>query len=116
MIKRKRYSQEFKEQIVLELLSGQSNISQIAKREGIANYTISKWRDNFNNGKFKDQNRIEIELRRRITSLESTVAELALENNILKKAKHHMQEMARKERLSKTFSPMTSEQSKAVKQ
>ena len=101
---------------MLEIFSGQSNISQIAKREGIANYTISKWKDNFSNGKFKDQNKVEIELRRRVSDLESTVAELALENNILKKAKKYMQEMERKERLLRIFSPVTSEQSKAAKQ
>jgi transposase-like protein len=45
MIIRKRFSQEFKKTIGMELASGLSTAGRISKREGISANTIYKWRD-----------------------------------------------------------------------
>lgn len=103
MVKRKQYSEEYKEKLVLEIIAG-AKISQVAQREGIAPYTITKWRDKISSGNFSDSHKTEIELRRRIKELESAVGDLALENHIIKKSRQLMVEQIRKERLSKRTS------------
>ncbi|MBK8395936.1 MAG: transposase [Leptospiraceae bacterium] len=53
MIKRKNFSNEFKEKIVLEYTSGQSSAAQIAQREGITSQTVRDWGKAFNNKNFR---------------------------------------------------------------
>ena len=101
MIRRQRYSQEYKESLVLEIISGQSRVAQVSRREGISPATLSKWRDQLATAGFQQEKQGEIELRRRVKDLESAVSELALENHILKKAQKLLQEHRQKERSSK---------------
>ncbi|MBK8395900.1 MAG: transposase [Leptospiraceae bacterium] len=54
MIKRKNFSNEFKEKIVLEYTSGQSSAAQIAQREGITSQTVRDWGKAFNNKKISE--------------------------------------------------------------
>ena len=87
MIKRNRHKREFKEKIVLEIISGQTKMTEISKRESISMTTLRNWKESFASDGFKDQNKIEIELRKKIGELESALAEFALENHILKKSR-----------------------------
>jgi len=109
MVKRKRYTQEFKEQMVLELLSKQSTAAQIAQREGITPQTLNSWKKKITSGKFESENETELRLRKRIAELEGALAESALNVHILKKTEIYLKEMQRKERLSSAISPLNSE-------
>ena len=109
MVKRKQYTEEYKEKLVMEIMAG-AKISQIAQRENVAAYTITKWRDKINSGNFSDSHKTEIELRKRIKELESAVGDLALENHLIKKSRQLMAEQIRKERLLKRTSPKISGQ------
>lgn len=104
MITRKRYSREFKESVVMEMLSGQSSAAQISKREGVSAVSLSKWKDELASGQFKENNKDELALRKRISELEGAVADLALQNHILKKTEKYLIEYKRKEKLSGSIS------------
>lgn len=115
MVKNRKYSDAFKKRLVLEVMSGQSSMVQIAKRENVSTVTLAKWRDEMNTGGFQSENRTEIELRRRIKELEGALADIALENHILKKTEEITRELKRKGNLSGAFSDLNSGSKKAVK-
>jgi transposase len=92
---RKQYSAEEKIRIVLEGLRGDDSIAELCRREGIAQGVYYKWSKDFmeagkkrlagdtsraaNNGEVT-------ELRREGRDLKECVAELTLENRLLKKS------------------------------
>ena len=92
---RRQYSAEEKIRIVLEGLRGEENISELCRREGIAASMHYGWSKEFleagkrrlagdtaraaTSGEVKD-------LRREATALKEVVADLTLENRLLKKA------------------------------
>ncbi|MBX7056997.1 MAG: transposase [Leptospirales bacterium] len=115
MIKRRNFSREFKKRIVLEVVSGLSPMTWIARREGIAAATISNWRDELNTGTFRSEHRTEIELRKRIKELEGALADIALENHILKKTEELSRELQRNGSWSGAISPLSSGSKKAAK-
>ena len=80
MIKRKIYSNDYKEKLVLEIVSGQSTSTQVSRRESVSSTSLNHWRKVLANDNFRQTNKSEIELRRRVGQLESAVSELALEN------------------------------------
>jgi transposase len=91
---RRQYSAEEKIRIVLEGLRGEENISELCRREGIAASMYYGWSKEFleagkrrlagdtaraaTSGEVKD-------LRREATALKEVVADLTLENRLLKK-------------------------------
>lgn len=115
MIKRNQYPKEFKDKIVMELISGQSTVAQIVQREGISSDTIRKWKKDIGNETFQSENEIQISLRKRIAELESALAESALTVHILKKTEIYMKEMRRKEKLSGAISPRNLASGEAAK-
>ena len=82
MIKRQRYSQEFKRKIDHELIMGIASIAEISKREGISTTTLNKWRNMHITADYNTDEQEVPELKKRIRDLEETVSELALENHI----------------------------------
>ena len=92
MIKRNQYSKQEKERFSLEMISGQTSMAEISKREMISVATLSKWKREIVVEGFEDKNKAELALRRKISSLESALSELMIENQILKKAKKLLQE------------------------
>ena len=92
---RKRHSSEEKIRIVLEGLRGEENISELCRREGIAASMYYGWSKEFleagkrrlagdtaraaTSGEVKD-------LRREASALKEVVADLTLENRLLKKS------------------------------
>jgi transposase len=92
---RRQYSAEEKIRIVLEGLRGEENISELCRREGIAPSMYYGWSKEFleagkrrlagdtaraaTSGEVKD-------LRREATALKEVVADLTLENRLLKKS------------------------------
>lgn len=115
MIQRNRFGKEFREKMVMELVAGQSTVAQIAQREGINPQTIRNWKKDIDGGSFQTGHEIEIALRKRIAELEGALAESALTVHILKKTEQILREMKRKERLSGSISPPSSESPVAAK-
>ena len=77
-----RYSEEFKQQII-DLYQSGSSVSYLSSEYGVANVTIYKW--------IKEASPIKISEKEEITSKEyekmkKRIAELEMENEILKKA------------------------------
>jgi transposase-like protein len=115
MIQRKRFSKDFREKVVMELVSGQSTVAQIGQREGINPQSIRKWKKEIDGGAFQTEHEIELSLRKRIAELEGALAESALAVHILKKTEQYLREMKRKERLSGSISPPSSGSSAVAK-
>ena len=105
MIKRKRYSQEFKRKISQELIMGIASAAEISKREGISSTAIYKWRDKYTTSDYSTDEQEVAELKKRIRDLEEAVSELALDNHILKKTEKILKQLKRKEKLSGSISP-----------
>ena len=92
---RKHYSAEDKIRIVLEGLRGEDSIAELCRREGIAQNLYYRWSKDFlEAGKKRlagDTARAATsdevyELRREATALKEVVADLTLENGLLKKS------------------------------
>jgi transposase-like protein len=90
--KRRTYSAEFKLDTVMEGLQGKKSIAQICRERGIKDSLYYKWRDIFleraekifaSPGSKESQEKAE-----RIAELERMVGKLAMENEVLKKAKN----------------------------
>src|SRR6266446_5083884 len=92
---RKQYSAEEKIRIVLEGLRGEDSIAELCRREGIAQNPYYRWSKDFlEAGKkrlagdsAREATSDEVkDLRRETSALKEVVAELTLENRVLKKA------------------------------
>jgi transposase-like protein len=90
--KRRTYSAEFKLDTVMEGLQGKKSVAQICRERGIKDTLYYKWRDTFIEraaeiftapGSQERQAKDE-----RIAELERMVGKLAMENEVLKKAKN----------------------------
>jgi transposase len=88
MARYRSYSAEFKRQVVLESLSGECSLKQLAKRHGLHATLIEFWREKYAQGGF------ETDLARenaraaedgRVAALERKVGQLIMENELLKK-------------------------------
>jgi len=115
MIRRTNYGKDFREKIVMEIISGQSSVAQVAQRENVHPQTIRNWKKDIESGNFHSEHEVEISLRKRIAELEGALAESALNVHILKKTEHYLKEMRRKEKLSGSISPQNSAPSRAAK-
>ncbi|MCP4084193.1 MAG: transposase [Actinomycetia bacterium] len=105
MIKRKKYTQEFKRKIAQELIMEIASAAEISKREGISPTAIYKWRDMYTTADYNTDEQEIVELKKRIRDLEETVSELALDNHILKKTEKILKQLKKQEKLSGSISP-----------
>ena len=94
---RKKYGTEEKIRIVLEGLKGEASIAELCRREGINPNVYYKWGKEFlEAGKKRLQGDLVreatsnevVELRRENDQLKALVAELSLNNRVLKKSLH----------------------------
>ena len=115
MIKRSRYSKEQKERLALEIISGQTSMTEISKREAISITTLSKWRRQLEEDSLEDKNKVELDLRKRIAYLESALSDVMIENQILKKTEKFLRESRRKEKLSRITSAQNLESKEVVR-
>jgi transposase len=76
---RRHFSAEDKIRIVLEGLRGEDSIAELCRREGIVQNLYYRWSKEFLEDEVK-------ELRREAGALKEVVAELTLENRLLKKS------------------------------
>jgi transposase-like protein len=85
MRNQRTYSQEFKRQVVEELLSGASRPAQLCRRHNISSSLLYHWKRQYSLGKFNNEPIEEAALKDRIEKLERLVGKLTLENEFLKK-------------------------------
>lgn len=92
---RKKYSSEEKIRIVIEGLRGEESVASLCRKEGIAPTVFYKWTKDFMEAGKKrlqgdterEANSSEVtELRRENANLKEVVAELVLNNRVLKKS------------------------------
>ena len=92
---RKHYSAEEKIRIVLDGLRGESSIAELCRREGIAQNLYYRWSKDFleagkkrlagDTARAATSDEVK-DLRREATALKEVVADLTLENRLLKKS------------------------------
>ena len=85
MRNQRTFSQEFKRQVVEELLSGESRPAQLCRRHNISSSLLYHWKKQYGRGKFNNEPIAEAALKDRIEKLERLVGRLTLENEFLKK-------------------------------
>ena len=95
MNKRRKFTPQFKSQVVLQLLSGERSIAELCRREGINPNMYYKWSKEFlEAGKARltgdtkrEATSSEVDgLRHENEQLKQVVAELLLKNRVLKKS------------------------------
>ena len=89
MRNQRTFSQEFKRQVVEELLSGESRPAQLCRRHNISTSLLYHWKKQYGRGKFNNEPTAEGALKDRIEKLECLVGRLNLENEFLKKGLEH---------------------------
>jgi len=89
MRNQRRFSLEFKRQVVEELLSGESHPAQLCRRYNISASILYHWKRQYSRGKFNNEPTEEGALKDRIEKLERLVGKLTLENEFLKRGLQH---------------------------
>jgi transposase len=93
-MKPQRFTAEAKANLILEVLRGDSSVSDVCREHGIAQSLFYKWRDKFMSGAIRglslanknEQNGKASEIRQ----LKQLIGELTVENQILKKTQELM--------------------------
>jgi transposase len=85
MRNQRRFSLEFKRQVVEESLSGQSSLAQLCRRYNIGSSLLYHWKKQYSRGKFNNEPTEEAALKDRVAQLERLVGKLTLENEFLKR-------------------------------
>ena len=85
MRNQRTFNQEFKRQVVEELLSGESRPAQLCRRHNISSSLLYHWKKQYSRGKFNNEPTAEAALQDRVEKLERLVGRLTLENEFLKK-------------------------------
>jgi len=88
MSKQRKFSTEFKRQVVEEYLSGVSTAAQLCRRHSISSGLLYHWRKQFIKNSFEADSAKEAALEERIGQLEQALGKAHLENEFLKKALH----------------------------
>ena len=89
-IKKRKYSQEQKEEIVQRALSGE-RILQLGKEYNISPGLINRWKRQYLNGELNGNNDQEVKkLQTQVAKLEQMIGKLTMENYILKKEKEYL--------------------------
>jgi len=85
MRNQRTFSQEFKRQVVEELLTGDSRPAQLCRRHNISSSLLYHWKKQYGRGKFNNEPTAEAALKDRVEKLERLVGRLTLENEFLKR-------------------------------
>jgi transposase len=89
MRNQRTFSQDFKRQVVEELLSGESHPAQLCRRHNISPSLLYHWKKQYSRGKYNNEPTAQAALKDRIEKLERLVGKLTLENEFLKKGLQH---------------------------
>ena len=87
MVKRRRFTAEFKEQVVLEMLTEQKSAAQVSREYGIKDSVLSRWKQEFikRSPILFEQGVVQDDREERIAELERMVGRLATELEMSKK-------------------------------
>ena len=89
-IKKRKYSQEFKEKIVQRALSGE-RILELGKEHNLSPGLINRWKRQYLDGELSCNNNQEVKkLETQVAKLEQMIGKLTMENYILKKEKEYI--------------------------
>jgi transposase len=83
------HSREFKLEVVRQVASGQKRPAQVCREYGLADSVLSRWRREYQErgeAAFRSQQAGEVSQEQRIADLERLCGQLALENQVVKKA------------------------------
>ncbi len=98
MGKSRRFTAEFKRQVVEELLSGITRPAQLSRRYNLSRGLVYHWKNQYAKGKLNNEPDQEEALIDRINKLEQMLGKLTLENEFLKKAlQNALKEQEKKE-------------------
>ena len=97
---KRRFSNEFKREVVMELLSHSATAAQLSRKHQITAATLYHWKKRFERGKFGNEPTVDGALKERISELERLVGKLTFENDVLKRAREFFLEQARKKESS----------------
>ncbi len=87
-MRRRRFTPEFKSQVVLEILSGATGVAEVCRKYRLDHQVLSRWKGDFLNKApqlFSGDPQREAD-QERISELERLVGRLTMEVEILKKA------------------------------
>ncbi len=96
MRKQRKFSIEFKRQVVEEFLSGVSTAAQLCRKHSISSGLLYHWKRQYVKNSFEADAAREAALEERINQLEQALGKAYLENEFLKKALHRSFEQSRK--------------------
>ena len=85
MRNQRSFNQEFKRQVIEELLSGASRPAQLCRRHNISSSLLYYWKKQYIRGQFNNEPNEEAALKDRVEKLERLVGKLTLENEFLKR-------------------------------
>ena len=85
MKNQRKFSIEFKRQVVEELLSGESRPAQLCRRHNISASLLYYWKKQYSRGKCNNEPTEEAAFKDRIDKLERLMGRLTLENEFLKR-------------------------------
>lgn len=95
---RRKFTGEYKAKLVLEMLSGQRSVGDIARKEGIKDTLLHEWRAEFiRNAPHvfgAPAAQAEQEQSNRVAELEQVIGRLTIENEVLKKASRWLSGMS----------------------
>jgi transposase len=85
MSNQRKFSLEFKRQVVEEFLSGEG-AAQLCRKYNICSSLLYHWKDMYSRGRFNNEPTEVGALKDKVEKLERLVGKLTLENEVLKKA------------------------------
>ena len=95
MGKQRRFSIEFKRQVIEEYLSGAGTAAQLCRKHSISSGLLYHWRRHYLKNSFEADSAREAAQEDRIRELEQALGRSHLENEFLKKALHQSFEKSR---------------------
>jgi len=96
MRKQRKFTTDFKRQVVEEYLSGISTAAQLCRRHSLSSGLLYHWRKQYVKNSFDADSAKEAAMEERIGHLEQALGKAHLENEFLKKALHQSYDQSRK--------------------
>ncbi len=94
MVKQRRFTKEFKRQVVQEMLSGKASGAELCRRHNIASGQLYLWKQQYARGRLNGEPGTDTQRDARIAQLEQMVGKLTMECEFLKKSVEYTLEEA----------------------
>ena len=114
---RRTFTNEFKRQVVEEILSGGTTTAAACRKYAIAYPVIARWKNAYSLGRLDNEPTSDEGYREKIAQLERKVGQLTMENDVLKKVlKQTQSQRARSAPIYSITLPHTEASGRGVKQ